>query len=67
MLRAFLRSEKNYFCVCFSSVGVGAYEVRGEEQGIFMKYLQNHLFTEKPIVNALHAVLQGESTYDSHL
>ena len=48
-----------------TSMGVGAYEIVGEANGVFVKYAKNHLFSGKSIVDALGAVLRGMFVADS--
>ncbi|PAV59359.1 hypothetical protein WR25_21402 [Diploscapter pachys] len=41
-----------------TSGGVGAYEVRGEMNGVFMKYLKNYVNQPQPVLDMLNAVLR---------
>uniref|UniRef100_A0A8R1IT95 CASPASE_P20 domain-containing protein n=1 Tax=Caenorhabditis japonica TaxID=281687 RepID=A0A8R1IT95_CAEJA len=40
-----------------TSGGVGAYEVKGEVNGVFMKYLKNHVQSEISVIDMLNRVL----------
>uniref|UniRef100_A0A914V892 Caspase family p20 domain-containing protein n=1 Tax=Plectus sambesii TaxID=2011161 RepID=A0A914V892_9BILA len=41
-----------------TSCGVGAYEVRGDTNGVFMKYLKNHLTLQRPVTDVISRVLR---------
>ncbi|TMS32175.1 hypothetical protein L596_000053 [Steinernema carpocapsae] len=41
-----------------TSGGVGAYEVKGEPNGIFMKYLKNHICLKLPVLDMLNRVFR---------
>uniref|UniRef100_A0A1I7YZ31 CASPASE_P20 domain-containing protein n=1 Tax=Steinernema glaseri TaxID=37863 RepID=A0A1I7YZ31_9BILA len=41
-----------------TSGGVGAYEVKGEPNGVFMKYLKNHITLKQPVLDMLNRVFR---------
>lgn len=43
-----------------TSGGVGAYEVRGEVNGIFIKYLKNRINKNLTVLNMLNCVFRGK-------
>lgn len=47
----------------FRSGGVGAYEVKGERNGVFMSALKKYLDREVPIVNVLTKTFRGKYCY----
>lgn len=44
-----------------TSGGVGAYEVKGEINGVFMKYLKNRIQNHLPVIDMLNKVFRGTS------
>lgn len=43
-----------------TSGGVGAYEVKGEQNGVFMKYLKNRINQQLPVLDMLNKVFRGK-------
>lgn len=43
-----------------TSGGVGAYEVRGEKNGVFMKYLKKRISKQLPVLDMLNKVFRGK-------
>lgn len=43
-----------------TSGGVGAYEVRGEVNGVFMKYLKNRINQNLTVLDMLNRVFRGK-------
>uniref|UniRef100_A0A7E4UMJ5 CASPASE_P20 domain-containing protein n=1 Tax=Panagrellus redivivus TaxID=6233 RepID=A0A7E4UMJ5_PANRE len=41
-----------------TSGGVGAYEIKGEPNGVFMKYLKNRITAQNPIIDVLNRVFR---------
>uniref|UniRef100_A0AC35FSD0 Caspase family p20 domain-containing protein n=2 Tax=Panagrolaimus sp. PS1159 TaxID=55785 RepID=A0AC35FSD0_9BILA len=41
-----------------TSGGVGAYEIKGETNGVFMKYFKNRVLNQQPILNILNRVFR---------
>ncbi|CAP30386.2 Protein CBG11191 [Caenorhabditis briggsae] len=55
--KKFHRAHRNMVYGYSTSGGVGAYEVKGEVNGIFMKYLKNHVQLEISVIDMLNKVL----------
>ncbi|CAJ0571830.1 unnamed protein product, partial [Mesorhabditis spiculigera] len=53
-----LRPNRNTIYGYSTSGGVGAYEVRGEINGVFMKYLKNHLPVNTSVIDMLNRVFR---------
>lgn len=56
--KKFHRAHRNMVYGYSTSGGVGAYEVKGEINGVFMKYLKNHVSKEISVMSMLHGVLK---------
>lgn len=44
----------------YRSSGVGAYEIRGETNGVFIKYLKNRIHKQLPVLEILNKVFRGK-------
>nr|pir hypothetical protein F22D3.6 - Caenorhabditis elegans [Caenorhabditis elegans] len=55
--KKFHRAHRNMVYGYSTSGGVGAYEVKGEVNGVFMKYLKNHVQLEISVIDMLNKVL----------
>lgn len=55
--KKFYRAHRNLVHGYSTSGGVGAYEVKGEVNGVFMKYLKNHVQLEISVIEMLNKVL----------
>ncbi|CAD6198613.1 unnamed protein product [Caenorhabditis auriculariae] len=52
------RPSRNVVYGYSTSGGVGAYEVKGEINGVFMKYLKNHVMLNRSVFDMLNRVLK---------
>ncbi|CAB3405303.1 unnamed protein product [Caenorhabditis bovis] len=51
------RAHRNMVYGYSTSGGIGAYEIKGEVNGVFMKYLKEHVKLQIPVIDMLNKVL----------